>query len=169
MAELVEYKCNKEVKAKPMTYHEAGKLGLVRDYNEDAENQEGYYVVYSDGYESWSPKKTFEDGYVKKDTHSKTLDIKNTKELKEKVNDIKVFGDPDTWKLISKASSASQGWMKSTKGMEIYGLGVVLQVSTQQGDNVAEAVTFIPGAGIENILKDERVVGRQIVKDKYFN
>ena len=25
----------------------------------------GYYVVYEDGYESWSPAKAFEDGYTK--------------------------------------------------------------------------------------------------------
>ena len=25
----------------------------------------GYFVVYADGYRSWSPKKAFEDGYTK--------------------------------------------------------------------------------------------------------
>ncbi|WP_070988435.1 hypothetical protein [Halofilum ochraceum] len=25
----------------------------------------GYYVVYSDGYESWSPKEAFEQGYTR--------------------------------------------------------------------------------------------------------
>jgi hypothetical protein len=27
------------------------------------ENDKGYYVVYDDGYASWSPTKAFEDGY----------------------------------------------------------------------------------------------------------
>jgi hypothetical protein len=26
---------------------------------------EGYYVVYEDGYESWSPARAFEDGYTR--------------------------------------------------------------------------------------------------------
>ncbi len=27
----------------------------------------GYYVLYKDGYESWSPAKAFEEGYTKQD------------------------------------------------------------------------------------------------------
>ncbi|KKN43610.1 hypothetical protein LCGC14_0701530 [marine sediment metagenome] len=30
---------------------------------EDQQNQPGYHVVYEDGYESWSPKATFENAY----------------------------------------------------------------------------------------------------------
>ena len=37
--------------------------------------------------------------------------------------------------------------MKSTKGMAVPG-GVVIQVSTQQGDNVAEALVFVPDVTI---------------------
>ena len=45
--------------------------------------------------------------------------------------------------------------MKSTKEMEIVGIGCVVQVSTQQGDNVAESITFVPGVKIreESTLK----------------
>lgn len=28
------------------------------------ENDLGYYVVYADGYDSWSPTKAFQDGYT---------------------------------------------------------------------------------------------------------
>ena len=31
------------------------------DFNEN--NEEGYFVVYSDGYTSWSPKEVFEEAY----------------------------------------------------------------------------------------------------------
>ena len=62
--ELKTYKCTKVVKAKPMDYHTAGNLGLIRDYNKENTNKEGYYVVYEEGYESWSPKTTFENGYT---------------------------------------------------------------------------------------------------------
>ena len=40
--------------------------------------------------------------------------------------------------------------MKSTKAMEIgNGVGCVVQVTTQQGENVAEALTFVPSASIK--------------------
>ena len=79
---------------------------------------------------------------------SKELGIVNVEDAKAKISDVVVFGNGDTFQLISKASSKSQGWMKSTKAMEIVGVGVVLQVSTQQGDNVAEALQFIPNVKI---------------------
>ena len=63
--------------------------------------------------------------------------------------DIKTFGDRDAWELIAKASSQSQGWMKSTKVMEIDGVGCIVQVTTQQNDNVAEALVFVPGVCLE--------------------
>lgn len=75
----------------------------------------------------------------------KTLDANNTADAAGKVSDVQVFGNPDLWQLVCKASSKSQGWMKSTKALALPGYGVVLQVSTQQGDHVAEALCFVPG------------------------
>jgi len=72
--------------------------------------------------------------------------LKNCCESKAKknVDDLKVIGDGDLFQLLSKAYSEAEGWMKSTKAMEIVGSGCVVQVTTQQGDNVAEALTFVP-------------------------
>lgn len=78
------------------------------------------------------------------------------------VKDIVVFGDGDTFKLLCKASSKDEGWMKSTKAMEIAGVGCVVQVTTQQGDNVAEALTFVPGVKIE-LIADDKANGRRLV------
>lgn len=78
----------------------------------------------------------------------KTLDNVNVADVKAKVSDVKVFGNGDTFQLLCKASSAEQGWMKSCKAMEIAGVGCVVQVTTQQGDQVAEALTFVPGVVI---------------------
>lgn len=80
----------------------------------------------------------------------KTLDVVDSKDLINKVPDVVVIGNPDTWLLIAKASSKSQGWMKSTKAMEILGLGVVIQVTTENANGVAEALTFVPGACIKS-------------------
>lgn len=75
---------------------------------------------------------------------------------RDNVSDVVIFGE-DLFKLLSKASSQSEGWLKSTKAMEVLG-GCVVQVTTQQRNPdksyvVAEALTFVPGvriAGDEN-------------------
>lgn len=92
----------------------------------------------------------------------KTLHNSTVSGAKINVSDLNVFGNGDSFKLICKASSKSEGWMKSTKAMEIEGVGCVVQVTTQQGDNVAEALTFVPGVKIELIDGDKRN-GRKLV------
>ena len=51
--------------------------------------------------------------------------------------------------------------MKSTKAMEVIG-GCVVQVTTQQGSNIAEALTFVPGVKIVEIDGD-KANGRKLV------
>jgi len=74
----------------------------------------------------------------------KTLNITSMSQLNGQVPDVQLHGNPDAWKCICKASSKEQGWMKSTKAMS-FPNGVLIQVSTQQGGNVAEALEFIRG------------------------
>ena len=77
----------------------------------------------------------------------KSLDVTNMEQLKDKVSDVKVYGDPGDWVCICKASSEEQNWMRSTKAMQT-ATGVLVQVSSQYINSVAEALTFIPGATI---------------------
>jgi hypothetical protein len=93
----------------------------------------------------------------------KTLNNTNVEQVKKQVSDVEVFGDGDLFQLLCKASSKNQGWMKSTKAMEVPG-GCVVQVTTQQGEHVAEALTYIPGVAIVE-EKDENgnIVGRRLV------
>ena len=93
---------------------------------------------------------------------SKTLHNSTVSGARQNVKDIQVFGDGDTFKLICKASSATEGWMKSTKAMEIPGVGCVVQVTTQQWDNVAEALAFVPGVRIE-LIDGDKANGRKLV------
>lgn len=79
------------------------------------------------------------------------------------VKDIVFWGDGDTFKLISKASSKAEGWMKSTKAMEITRVGCVVQVTTQQGEHVAEALTFVPGVRIHDTMKGDVLVSRTLL------
>ena len=92
----------------------------------------------------------------------KTLHNSDISAARKNVRDIVVYGNGDLFKLICKASSKAEGWMKSTKAMYIIGMGCVVQVTTQQGDNVAEALTFVPGVKIQAIDGDEKN-GRRLV------
>lgn len=89
----------------------------------------------------------------------KTLHNSDVSGARQNVKDIKVVGNGDTFKLLCKASSKNEGWMKSSKACEIEGVGCIVQVTTQQGDNVAEAVTFVPAV---KIVDDENG-GRKLV------
>ncbi len=84
----------------------------------------------------------------------KTLHNSDVSGAKQNVKDIVVVGNGDMFQLLCKASSQAQGWMKSTKAMEVAG-GCVVQVTTQQRNPdgsyaVAEALTFVPGVQIVN-------------------
>lgn len=97
----------------------------------------------------------------------KTLVNTDANGASKNVKDIQFWGNGDTFKLISKASSVAEGWMKSTKAMEIEGVGCVVQVTTQQGNNIAEAITFVPGVRIKEEYNTEQVAtvtSRKLVK-----
>ena len=93
-------------------------------------------------------------GTIDKNIKKKSLGNTTASKASENVKDIVFWGDGDLFKLISKASSKEEGWMKSTKAMYIENVGCVVQVTTQQGDNVAEALTFVPAVMI-NEYKDD--------------
>ena len=85
----------------------------------------------------------------------KTLNNSTINQAKDQVPDLQVFGNGDAFQLICKASSKAEGWMKSTKAMEIVGVGCLVQVTTQQMDPdgeyaLAEALTFVPGVKLVN-------------------
>lgn len=131
------------------------------------------------------------------------MDNTTANQAKKNVSDLIIWGDGDTFKLICKASSKKEGWMKSTKAMEIPGIGCVVQVTTQQRNQtsyaplikneagevevettgsgevlgmkidytkeannyvIAEAVTFVPFAKIEETKDDDgNVISRKLV------
>jgi len=100
----------------------------------------------------------------------KTLNNFDTANTKDQVSDVKIFGNPDMWQLLCKASSLEEGWMKSTKGLAIDKVGIALSVTTQQKNQdgsyaIAESVTFIPNAKIIEIKDSQnKVIERKIVK-----
>ena len=91
----------------------------------------------------------------------KDLGITQVRGAEANIQDLQVYGDGDTFRLLCKASSQDQGWMKSTKVCNVHG-GCIVQVTTQQRNPdgsyaVAEALTFVPGNHID-ISVEPRVI-----------
>lgn len=81
--EMPKYRCHKQVHALQiaaieindaghavMAFKDAGYGPIVIEENyrerfKGTEDDLGYYVVYEDGYKSWSPSKAFEEGYTR--------------------------------------------------------------------------------------------------------
>jgi hypothetical protein len=91
---------------------------------------------------------------------AKTLHNSDISGTRVNVPDVKVVGNGDMFRLLCKASSQAEGWMKSCKAMQVPG-GCVVQVTTQQGDNVAEALCFVPGV----VIADDVNNGRKLVSE----
>ena len=90
------------------------------------------------------------------------MDISEVKGAMANIPDIKVYGDGDTFRLLCKASSNEEGWMKSTKVCNVSG-GCIVQVTTQQRNpdgsySVAEALTYVPGCKIDIESNPRRIV-----------
>jgi len=95
----------------------------------------------------------------------KTLCNSTISKAIENVKDIRWVGNGDMFKLLCKASSEDEGWMKSTKACEIIDVGCIVQVTTQQRNPdgsyvVAEALSFVPGVTVVSVGND----GRKLVK-----
>lgn len=93
----------------------------------------------------------------------KSLGNSDISGTKVNVPDVVVFGNGDLWQLMCKASSQREGWMKSTKAMEVPG-GALVQVTTQQRNPdgsyaVAEALAFVPGV---HVVDDPVFGGREL-------
>lgn len=91
---------------------------------------------------------------------AKTLHNSDVEGTRVNVPDVRVVGDGDLFLLLSKASSEAEGWMKSTKAMEIEGAGCIVQVTTQQGDQVAEALCFVPGVEVVRDVNNGRCLAK---------
>lgn len=173
MSNLKLYKSHKVTHAEPMSHREYVKFCIKQARNIRCSvvaggNTDGYHIVYDmgleDEYHSWCPRDKFEAGnsLLEVVQTGKTLHNSTVSGARKNVKDIVVFGDGDTFELICKASSKAERWMKSTKAMQIDGVGCLVQVTTQQGDNVSEALAFVPGVKIVTLL-DNKENGRELV------
>ena len=88
---MKKYIGTKLIEAEPMTRGDAWGKHLLRE-KPSTENfdDEGYHVRYEDGYESWSPKDTFEKAYKIADTFLDRLHIE-MRDLYEKMDKLSPF------------------------------------------------------------------------------
>ena len=103
------------------------------------------------------------DTNINTDTENKSLDNTNIDVTKENVSDIKVIGNADAFQLICETFSKKERWMESTKAMQLPN-GCLVQVTTQQGNNVAKAVTFVPGVSVVPIDHSDLNKGHKFVE-----
>lgn len=75
---------------------------------------------------------------------SKTRTLDSTNSAQAKASGTSVFGNPDMWVCIAKAWNKQEEWMKSTKVLEVRGVGVFLQTITSEGNQISESVCFAP-------------------------
>jgi hypothetical protein len=87
-----------------------------------------------------------------KDMSERSMNNTSEASAKRAADDLQLFGNTDAWVLICKASSQSQGWMRSTKAMDLP-KGVLVQVSSIQGKEIAEAVVYVPGQSVQDLLE----------------
>lgn len=90
---------------------------------------------------------------TKSEAVEKTLDVVDAATLVEKVKDVSIYSNcVSDWVTLHKVSSESEGWFKSTKALDLK-TGVLIQVTTQHGDNVAEALQYCHGVKLVSLLK----------------
>ena len=98
----------------------------------------------------------------------KSLNCTDTDTAHNYAPDMETFGD-DSWKLICKASSQKQGWMKTTKAMDVNGSSVIVQTETQQRNPdgswaLSQAVVFVQRCSILDVLDvDGKLVTRRLI------
>lgn len=99
---MKKYIGTKEVQATP-AIRKGGKVYLPTEPipRTFEKVEEGYKVVYEDGYESWSPKEVFERAYMPADTYLDRLNIED-KELSGRYEKCNAFVESDKFRETIK-------------------------------------------------------------------
>ena len=117
---MKSYIGTKQVKATP-AYRKGGKVYLPTDPMPRTLEplEDGYKVVYEDGYESWSPKDVFEKAYKVADTFKDRLVIEQ-KELADKLQKLCFFTEGPKFEEIVKDAKQRDLLLKQKEYMGEY-------------------------------------------------
>lgn len=107
---MKKYIGTKQIEAEPMTRGDAWGKHLLRE-KPSTENfdDEGYHVRYEDGYESWSPKDTFEKAYNIAETPVDRMQIE-AEELNGRYVKLAIFIDSGKWMKSLMIYTTSVYW-----------------------------------------------------------
>lgn len=147
---MKQYTGTKSVKAEPMTYGEAHKAGLIREnaYIEEYNDNEGYKVVYNDGYTSWSPKQVFEDAYKVSETALDRMLIEG-EELTTRYEKARNFVGSDKFKELDTVSCSLLAAQVAV--MEQYQHVLNLRYTKMESGN--GGATYLPFGVVISLLK----------------
>lgn len=100
---MKKYQGTKEVHAEPMRLGDFIETKGRNPYANDSQlhdlSENGYLVVYEDGYESWSPKEVFEKAYRPIETFVERLRVE-VDQLQERVVKLRDFTHSDKFKTL---------------------------------------------------------------------
>lgn len=98
---MKKYQGTKEVHAEPMMLGDFIETRKRNPYANDSAqhdlSENGYLVVYEDGYESWSPKEAFDKAYRPVETFVERLYVEK-KQLEQRVDKLQDFIHSDKFK-----------------------------------------------------------------------
>ncbi len=148
---LKKYTTIKHIEAEPMTRKQAEEKGLTRGVEpEGVADEDGYRVVYADGYESWSPAKNFEEAATKASASRikpETHDLLNSLASELESNGGKIsedfvngYAEACTYEYGKVGDSARVCVLTTTTGNKIVGKALVLDVNNdveEKGNSVA--------------------------------
>lgn len=99
---MKKYIGKKSIMASPMLKSNAERV-LNRSLSGAKGGEDGYLVEYEDGYQSWSPKETFEAAYKIAETHLDRLLIES-EELEQRKSKLRAFILSDDFYKLNKES-----------------------------------------------------------------
>lgn len=98
---MKKYQGTKEVYAEPMRLGDFIETKGRNPYANDSQihdlSEQGYLVVYEDGYESWSPKEAFDKAYRPVETFVERLHVEAT-QLDQRIDKLQNFIHSDKFK-----------------------------------------------------------------------
>lgn len=131
---MKSYIGTKHILAEPMKCGEAYQKGFIRENSYDPANadNDGYHILYDDGYQSWSPKETFDESYEIAETPLDRMAIesdelvKKTEKLLTFINNNSLFGELSVGiqaALLGQSSAMSDyiHFLEARRGAMIHG------------------------------------------------
>jgi hypothetical protein len=140
----------KLIEAEPMTRYEWMNEKYKDQPQPDCENEQGYKVVYPDGYVSWSPKGVFEKAYMCVGGNN-TIEERNVNDF-VKSYDVKKWGDKTTIVVATLANGFIMSESSSCVDAANFNMDIGYNICKERIQNrVWEMLGFMLQSGVKGI------------------